>query len=69
MIRRARPDDVATIAALINELATYEREPDAANATESDLRAALFGEAPAVFVESVGASTAQPGLAMQVSGS
>ena len=49
MIRPARPDDVATIVALIKELATYEREPDAAKATEADLHAALFGEAPAVF--------------------
>jgi len=49
MIRPARPDDIATIVALIKELATYEREPDAAQATETDLQAALFGEAPAVF--------------------
>lgn len=49
MIRPARPDDVHTIVDLIKELATYEREPDAARATADDLRAALFCEHPAVF--------------------
>ncbi|MGH8888236.1 MAG: GNAT family N-acetyltransferase [Acidothermaceae bacterium] len=49
MIRPARPDDVATIVELIKELATYEREPDAVQATAVDLQAALFGEQPAVF--------------------
>ena len=49
MIRPARPDDIATIVALIKELATYEREPDAAQATETDLQTALFGEAPGDF--------------------
>ena len=37
------------IAALIRELATYEREPEAAKATDDDLRAALFGPNPAAF--------------------
>ena len=49
MIRPARPDDVSTILSLIKELATYEREPDAARATKGDLRDALFGDHPAVF--------------------
>jgi GNAT superfamily N-acetyltransferase len=49
MIRPARPDDVETIVALITELATYEREPDAVRATPDDLRAALFCEHPALF--------------------
>jgi GNAT superfamily N-acetyltransferase len=49
MIRPARPDDVETIVALIEELADYEREPDAAKATPQDLRAALFCEHPALF--------------------
>ena len=49
MIRPARPGDVSTIVALIKELAIYEREPDAAQATEADLRDALFGPHPAVF--------------------
>ncbi len=49
MIRPARPDDVPTIVALIRELATYEREPDAVVATDADLKGALFGERPALF--------------------
>jgi GNAT superfamily N-acetyltransferase len=49
MIRPARPDDVDDIVVLIKELATYEREPDAARATPDDLRAALFCEHPALF--------------------
>jgi GNAT superfamily N-acetyltransferase len=49
MIREARPDDVPAIVGLIRELAEYEREPDAAKATESDIAAALFNESPAAF--------------------
>lgn len=48
-IRPAREDDIPVIAALIRELAEYEREPDAARATDDDLRTALFGPAPAAF--------------------
>jgi GNAT superfamily N-acetyltransferase len=49
MIRPAKPDDVETIVDLIKELAAYEREPNAVQATPSDLRAALFCEQPALF--------------------
>lgn len=54
MIREATPADVPVILALIRELAAYEREPDAAQATESDIATALFGSAsigsaPAAF--------------------
>ena len=49
MIRAAEPRDVPTILALIKELATYEREPDAVETTEADLSAALFAAEPAVF--------------------
>ncbi len=49
MIRPARPADVPTILALVRELATYEREPDAVVATEAGLEAALFGDHPALF--------------------
>ncbi|MFD6950776.1 GCN5 family acetyltransferase [Nocardiopsis sp. TSRI0078] len=49
MIRPARPDDVPVIHAMIGELAEYEKEPEAAVATEQDLRTALFGPEPAVF--------------------
>ena len=45
-IRRAEPRDVPVIRQLIKELATYEKEPDAAKATEADLAAALFGDDP-----------------------
>jgi GNAT superfamily N-acetyltransferase len=49
VIRPAEPADVPAILALIRELATYEREPDAVIATEADLTAALFCEQPALF--------------------
>ena len=49
MIRPAAPADVPTIRALIADLAEYEREPEAARATEEQLHTALFGERPAVF--------------------
>ncbi len=42
-IRRARINDVPQILAFIRELADYEREPDAVEATESDIEQALFG--------------------------
>lgn len=49
MIRTAVPADVPMIRTLIAELAEYEREPQAARATEQQLHDALFGERPAVF--------------------
>jgi GNAT superfamily N-acetyltransferase len=49
VIRPAEPRDVPTILALIKELATYEREPDAVRTTEADLATALFAAEPAVF--------------------
>jgi GNAT superfamily N-acetyltransferase len=49
VIRPAVPEDVPTVLALIRELATYEREPDAVVATEDGLRTALFGDSPAVY--------------------
>jgi GNAT superfamily N-acetyltransferase len=49
VIRAAQPDDVPTILALVRELASYEREPDAVTATEADLSVALFGPQPALF--------------------
>jgi GNAT superfamily N-acetyltransferase len=47
VIRTASPADVPVILRLIAELATYERQPDAARATEQDLHDALFGADPA----------------------
>ena len=41
-VRPAAPQDVPVLLALVRELAAYEREPDAVEATEEDLRRALF---------------------------
>lgn len=45
-LRPATPADVPLILAFIRELATYEREPDAAVATEADLLRDGFGPRP-----------------------
>lgn len=42
MIRPATERDVPALLALVRELAEYEREPDAVQATEADLTRALF---------------------------
>ena len=47
MIRPATPADVPVVLELVRELAAYEREPDAVEATEAMLAEALFGEHPA----------------------
>ncbi|WP_275463000.1 GNAT family N-acetyltransferase [Streptomyces noursei] len=49
MIREATPDDVPVILAMIGELAAYERAAEAAEATEPQLKEALFGPQPAAF--------------------
>lgn len=46
LVRRAEPADVPVLLQLVHELAVYEREPDAVEATEDMLAAALFGPAP-----------------------
>lgn len=46
LVRPATPDDVPVVLALVRELAAYEREPDAVEATEGMLSEALFGPAP-----------------------
>jgi GNAT superfamily N-acetyltransferase len=53
LIRRARPEDVAEILAMVRELAEYERMPEAAVATEEQLQRALFGEDPKAFAHVV----------------
>ncbi len=58
-IRAATPDDLPLIAALVRELAAYERLSDQAVATEADFARALFGSLPAahaVIAESHGAA-------------
>lgn len=47
IVRPASPADVATVLRFIRELAAYEREPDAVEATEPMLHDALFGARPA----------------------
>ncbi|MFJ6849047.1 GNAT family N-acetyltransferase [Streptomyces sp. NPDC091271] len=49
MIRVATPEDVPAIHAMVRELAEYEKALDEANATEEQLREALFGERPAAY--------------------
>jgi GNAT superfamily N-acetyltransferase len=49
VIRSMRPADVPAVLTLIRELAEYELDPDAVEATEHDLRRALFAEQPSVF--------------------
>ena len=46
-VRPATAYDVPVVLQLIRELAVYEREPDAVEASESMLHAALFGTEPA----------------------
>jgi GNAT superfamily N-acetyltransferase len=45
-IRPAAPEDVPLILRFVRELAAYEREPDAVEATEAMLGDALFGARP-----------------------
>lgn len=45
-VRRAEPTDVPAIVDLVHALAVYEREPDAATATEADFAEALFPQDP-----------------------
>jgi GNAT superfamily N-acetyltransferase len=49
-ITSATAADVPLIRQLVHELATYEREPESATATDADLHAALFGDRPAAEV-------------------
>lgn len=58
-IRPATPNDVPVILRFVEDLAAFEREPDAVKATEPMLAAALFGAHPAaeaVIAESDGVS-------------
>lgn len=59
-IRPATTDDLPEILRLVHELAVYEREPDAVEATEADFAAVLFPAegAPTVFCHVVEADEA-----------
>jgi GNAT superfamily N-acetyltransferase len=46
LVREAVVADVPVVLELVHELAVYEREPDAVEATEDMLREALFGPSP-----------------------
>ena len=50
VIRKATREDVPAILGLVQELATYEKEPDAVVATEEDFLRDGFGERPAFEV-------------------
>ncbi len=49
-IRTAEPEDVPDVLRLIRALADYEREPDAVETTEADLRRWVFGDDPVANV-------------------
>jgi GNAT superfamily N-acetyltransferase len=49
VIRPIEPADVPALLSLVHELAAYELEPDAVDAGEDDLRAALFADRPQAF--------------------
>jgi GNAT superfamily N-acetyltransferase len=60
-IRRAEPGDEAELTAMIHELADFERASQECHVTETQLRTALFGEAPTVnahFAEEDGQAAA-----------
>jgi GNAT superfamily N-acetyltransferase len=50
-IRRAGPDDIGAVFALIRELADYEKLTHEVEATEADIAGALFPDTPRLFCE------------------
>jgi GNAT superfamily N-acetyltransferase len=48
-VRRVRESDVDEVGRLVHELAAYERASEQCQLTAGQLRAALFGEQPALF--------------------
>ncbi|WP_344426412.1 GNAT family N-acetyltransferase [Pseudonocardia ailaonensis] len=48
-VRRIEPGDVEAVVGLVEELAEYEKARDECHLTVEQLRAALFGPAPALF--------------------
>ena len=63
-VRRAVPADVPDILRLIRELATYERQPDAVEATEASLTETLFAPGAQVFAHVAEAGGAIVGTAV-----
>jgi GNAT superfamily N-acetyltransferase len=64
IVRRAAPGDVPAILRCIKALATYEREPDAVQATEASLQETLFGADPRVFAHVVEIDGVVEGIAV-----
>ncbi|WP_125131660.1 GNAT family N-acetyltransferase [Microbacterium sp. 10M-3C3] len=64
VLRPARPGDEAGILAAIVALAVYEREPDAVENSEADLRESLFGPSPRAFAHVVERDGAILGIAI-----
>jgi GNAT superfamily N-acetyltransferase len=48
-VRPIRPEDVSAVVVMVHELAEFERAADECHLTDDQLRAALFGDRPAVF--------------------
>ncbi|HET7305503.1 MAG TPA: GNAT family N-acetyltransferase [Segeticoccus sp.] len=65
-VRTAAPGDVPELIRLVRELAAYEREPQAATATEADFTAALFpaGGQPVAFAHVAEAGGRVVGMAL-----
>jgi GNAT superfamily N-acetyltransferase len=63
-VRRAEPRDVGDILRLIRDLATYERQPDAVEATEASLTATLFAADAQVFAHVAELDGAVVGIAV-----
>jgi len=51
IIRRARPDDIAVVFALVKELADYEKLSHEVVASPADIADALFSEHPTLFCD------------------
>ena len=63
-IRSARSEESAVILQLIKDLAEYEKAPDQVEATESDLKATIFGKEPKVFCDVVEVDSEIAGMAI-----
>jgi len=63
-IRSARSEESTVILQLIKDLAEYEKAPDQVEATESDLKATIFGKEPKVFCDVVEVDSEIAGMAI-----